>query len=286
MGYLWLNVRGRYVRKRLLAQALHMAARRPTLLILAEAQSQARPEDPPLQDYARHVVLPAQGKTGAGLEVYVRTATTTRVSLLWGKEDANALLMVVLTPWGRRHLLAAHAPQINIGIEPYVRWWATIWREVTCLVDPTTVLVVTDTNSVARPVDRGTLRPEDTSYRTFLRAFNLRDLVDLDPVPQGIYSCFQGAARSRIDTVAFHSEAQFTIASYHYWGSTLLSDHHVPLLFTIAFPVIRLDKPSPHTVPRTPEYHLGPVALSPADTTDFRGSVLRRRAVDPQLAPD
>ena len=28
------------------------------------------------------------------------------------------------------------------------------------------------------------------------------------------------------------------------------------------------------------------MALSPADTADFQGSVLRRRAVDPQLAPD
>ena len=263
-----------------------MAARRPTLLILAEAQSWAGPEDPPFQDYARHVVLLAQGKTGAGLEVYVRAGTTTRASLLWSTEDANALLMEVLTPWGRHHVLAAHAPQINMGVEPYVRWWATIWREVTCLVDPATVLVVTDTNSAARPADRGTPRPEDTGYRTFLRAFNLRDLVDLHPVPQGTYSCFQGAARSRIDTGACQSGAQFTIASYHYWASTLLSDHHVPLLFTVAFPVIRLDRPSPHTVSRTPEYHLGPVALSPAETADFQGSMLRRRAVDPRLAPD
>ena len=285
MGYLWLNVRGRYLRQRLLAQALHMAVRRPTLLVLAEAQSRAGPEDPPFQDYACHVVLPAHGKTGAGLEVYVRTGTTTRASLLWGAEDANALLMEVLTPWGRHHVLAAHAPQISIGVEPYVRWWAAVWREVTCLVDPTTVLVVADTNSAARPADRGTPRPEDTGYRTFLRAFNLRDLVDLHPVPQDTYSCFQGAARSRIDTAACHSEAQFTIASYHYWASTLLSDHHVPLLLTIAFPVNRLDKPSPHTVSRTPEYHLGPVALSPADTADFHNSILRRRALDPQLAP-
>ena len=189
-----------------------MAARRPSLLILAKAQSRASPEDPPFQDYAPHVVLPAQGKTGAGPEVYVREWTTTRASLLWSKEDAIALLLEVLTPWGGHHVLAAHAPQINIGIEPYMRWWATVWRDVTCLVDPTTVLVVTETNSAARPADRGTPRPEDTGYYTILRAFNLTDLVDLHPVPQGTYSCFQGAARSRIDTIACHNEAQFTIA--------------------------------------------------------------------------
>ena len=47
IGYLWLNVRGRYVRQHLLVHALHMAARRPTILILAEAYSKAGPEDPP-----------------------------------------------------------------------------------------------------------------------------------------------------------------------------------------------------------------------------------------------
>ena len=124
--YLWLNVQGRYLRQCLLAQALHMAARRPNLLMLAEGQTPAGPEDPAFQDYARHVVLPAQGKTGAGLEVYFRAGTTTWASLLWSTEDANALLMEVLTPWGWHHVLAAHAPRISIGVEPYVRWWATI----------------------------------------------------------------------------------------------------------------------------------------------------------------
>ena len=62
--------------------------------------------------------------------------------------------MEVLTPWGKHHVLAAHAPQIDIGVEPYVRWWGGVWREVTCIVDPATVLVVTNTNSAARPADR------------------------------------------------------------------------------------------------------------------------------------
>ena len=88
MGYLWFN---------LLAQALHMAALRPTILGLTKAQSRAGPKDPPFHDYARQVLLPAHGTTGAGLEVYVRVGITTRASLLWSKEDANALLMEVLT---------------------------------------------------------------------------------------------------------------------------------------------------------------------------------------------
>ena len=59
-----------------------MATRRPTILILAEAQSKAGPEDPPFHDYTRHVMLPTHGKTGAGLDVYVRAGTTTRATLL------------------------------------------------------------------------------------------------------------------------------------------------------------------------------------------------------------
>ena len=100
--------------------------------------------------------------------------------------------MEVLTRWGKYHVPVAHAPKINIGYEAYVRWWAEMWREVTRMVDPASVLVVADTNSAARPADRGTLRPDDTGYRTFLGAFNLRDLVDLHPVPSETYSCFHG----------------------------------------------------------------------------------------------
>ena len=40
MGYLWPKTRGHYLRQRLLAQALHMAPRRPEVMSLAESQSQ------------------------------------------------------------------------------------------------------------------------------------------------------------------------------------------------------------------------------------------------------
>ena len=110
VGYLWLDVCGRYLCQRLLAQGLHMAASHPTVLIIAEVRSRARPEDPQLLDYTRHIVLPVHGKMWAGLDVYVHSGTTTRPTVLWGKEDANALLMEVLTPWGKHLVLAAHAP--------------------------------------------------------------------------------------------------------------------------------------------------------------------------------
>ena len=75
--------------------------------------------------------------------------------------------------------------------------------------------------------------------------------------------------RLRIRTVACDHKATITVASYHYWGSTLLLGHHTPLLFTGTHPVAALDKPSPNTASRTPEYHLGPIALSPADVADL-----------------
>ena len=147
------------------------------------------------------------------------------------------------------------------------------------MVDPTSVPPVTDTNSAARPRDTRTPRPNDIGHRTFLRAFNLKDLVALHPVRPKTYFCFQGAARFRIDTVACHHEATFAVASYHYLGDTVLSDHHTPILFTLIHPVARLDKSNSNTVCRTPEYYLGPVALS-----DLQSLALRRRCIDPQLA--
>ena len=67
-------------------------------------------------------------------------------------------------------------------------------------MDPTSVLVVTDTNSAARLANRGTPRPDNTNYQTFLRAFNLKGLLDLYPVLPETYSCFQGAARAPAST--------------------------------------------------------------------------------------
>ena len=77
-------------------------------------------------------------------------------------------MIQVPTPWGKHHVLAAHAPQINIGCEPYLRWWADMWCDVTRMLDPTTVLVLTDTKSASRPTGRETPRSHDMDYGTFL----------------------------------------------------------------------------------------------------------------------
>ena len=134
------------------------------------------------------------------------------------------------------------------------------------MVDPTSVLVLANTNSVGRPTDRGTPRLDAAGYPALLGAFNLRDIADLHPGPTETYLCFQGTARSRINTVACHNDATVAVASYHYWGSTLLSDPHPHSLNSLT----PLQKPCPHTVSYTPQYHVGPVVSSPADAADFQ----------------
>ena len=97
MVYRWLSVCSRYLRWWLLAHAVHMTVCRCTILIVAEAQSRACPEEATFLDYKRHIVLPADGKTQAGLDVHVRSGTTTWATLLRGNKDGNALLMEMLT---------------------------------------------------------------------------------------------------------------------------------------------------------------------------------------------
>ena len=94
--------------------------------------------------------------------------------------------------------------------------------------------------------------PDETGYETFMGAFTFMDPVDLHPFSTETYSCFEGIASSRMDTIACYRDRTIAVASYHYRGGTLLFDYHVPLLFTITHPVARLDHPSPHTVCRTP----------------------------------
>ena len=94
----------------------------PTVLILVEAQSRMGHEEPP-RSWTTHAVssFPLMARRGPVLTCM--SARGQPPDQLWGHADTNALLMEVLTPWGRHHVLAA---QINIGYEPYVQWWAEI----------------------------------------------------------------------------------------------------------------------------------------------------------------
>ena len=191
VGYLWLNARGRYLRHRLLAQALHMVARRPTVLILAEARSGKGPEDPPFLNYTRHIVLPANGKTGA-----VSMCMSAR-----GPPPGQSCSAVMRTPtpsyWRcspcgesitcRRPM----PPKSTVAVSPTSGGGRRYGARLPGMVDAALVLVVADTNSAARPADRGTPRPDDTGYQAFLRAFTLKDLVDV-PRPDRDLLLFQG----------------------------------------------------------------------------------------------
>ena len=130
------------------------------------------------------------------------------------------------------------------------------------MVDHASILVVADTHSAALPADRCTPRLDDTGYRLFLRTLNLKDLHVSPPQSTPF---FLGPTRSRIDTVACHRSVAVAVASYEYWHITLLSDHHAALLFTLTHPVVQLDMPRHHMASRTPEHHVGPVALSPVE---------------------
>ena len=70
MGHLCLNIRGRYLRQQLLAQALHMVRCRPDIMVLAESQSRQGEEEPPFEGYTCHVHVGAGG-AGKAIDVYV-----------------------------------------------------------------------------------------------------------------------------------------------------------------------------------------------------------------------
>ena len=129
------------------------------------------------------------GRVGTGINVYVQEGIATRAALMWDRGDDNTLVMGVFTPRGKHHVLAVHSPQSQVGQEVYLQWCADMWRHVAQVVDPISVLLLADMNLAARPEDRSRPRGDEVGYRTFLRAFDLRDLIDLRPVPWG-YSWF------------------------------------------------------------------------------------------------
>ena len=130
-------------------------------------------------------------------------------------------------PWGWHHVLAVHS---HVGQDVYLQWWAD-------MVDPTSILLLADTNSVARPEGRSRPRGEDVSYRAFLRAFDLQYLVDMHTVPAGT--------------------------------STLLAHHHPPLLVVVTHPLVRDEKFHPDALARTPECRMS-ATLTPEDEADYR----------------
>ena len=48
-------------------------------------------------------------RAGTSKDAYVPEGIATRATLLWDRGDGNTLLMEVLTPWGKQHVLAVHS---------------------------------------------------------------------------------------------------------------------------------------------------------------------------------
>ena len=67
---------------------------------------------------------------------------------------------------------------------------------------------------------------------------------------------------SRIDIVALTTETSLHISKAHYWRSTLLSDHHYPLMLMAHVPEVRVNKPEPTGKARLPEAHMAPVPFT------------------------
>ena len=67
---------------------------------------------------------------------------------------------------------------------------------------------------------------------------------------------------SRINTVASTEESSIRVFDATYGGSTLMSDHHYPLLVRYQVPGIRVAKPEAECVPRLKESHMPPVRLT------------------------
>ena len=80
-------------------------------------------------------------------------------------------------------------------------------------------------------------------------------------MPDYTWSCAVGG-KSGIDTMATAGESSIRVSDVTYWQSTLLSDHHYPLLMRYQVPGIRVEKPEKQCVPRLKEGHMLPVRLS------------------------
>ena len=82
--------------------------------------------------------------------------------------------------------------------------------------------------------------------------------------------------------MACHSDSPLTVASDHYWPSTLFSDHHLPHLVVVTHPIAREEKPHPDATSRTAEHHLLQVALSPEEEAHYTQAVAARRPTHSQ----
>ena len=86
---------------------------------------------------------------------------------------------------------------------------------------------------------------------------------------------------TRIDTAALTEWSSLRITKACYWPSTLLSDHHYPLLILVHVPAVRVGKPGTECFPRLAEAHMLPVHLTADQRNSYVTEVYNRTRGDP-----
>ena len=199
--------------------------------------------------------------------------------------QGDALLIQVYTQETNYGIAVVHAPHAKkVGHKGYSMHWLDFWDRVRPQVDPGSVIVVGDVNSAFHRKDRAVQQPDDTGWRRICSNHGLLDLRQLVRLPTGTWSCMAGEG-SRIDTAALTTESSLRVSQAHHWRSTLLSDHHYPLMLMAHVPEVCVDKPEPTGWARLPEAHMAPVDLTVDQQFQYATEVHDRDRGNPETYP-
>mmetsp|Transcript_33558 Transcript_33558/g.60169 ORF Transcript_33558/g.60169 Transcript_33558/m.60169 type:complete len:403 (+) Transcript_33558:325-1533(+) len=279
------NWNRRMLRQWILARLLQEAPRPPDLIVGVESNVSKYDPTPPGKQYERVAFAPASTCKNRGVEIFLHRNSPWRVETQHQAPEGDALLAKVYTTKTHWHLLVVHAPQLRkVQRLGYIMYWLRLWEKVRQKADMRRLIIVGDMNSAYRPGDRAIPRSCDVMYRYFCSLVGLNDLSDLVDLPPGETSCTLKSG-SRIDTAAVSVDSKITVSDAVYWNSTLLSDHHKPLLMRAQVPNIPLRKHLPTCHNRLPEHHLPPVRLTTQQQADYAEAVARRTTVDPLKEP-
>ena len=101
---------------------------------------------------------------------------------------------------------------------------------------------------LARMSDGGAVTRQETTVTAGSHTHNGRGLAPLSLT----------ILRTFVDT-----RSPWTVATYHYWSSTMFPDHHLPLLAVVTPRRAKEEKPLRDAMSRTAEYHLLELATIP-----------------------
>jgi hypothetical protein len=212
-----------------------------------------------------------------GIEIYRHKNCPYKVVTAAASAKGDALLVQVFTQDTNYGILVVHAPHARkVTNQGYQMYWLRLWAKVRRQIDTRRVIMVGDVNSAFMVGDRKKQRPTDTVYRRICATLGLKDLRQLVTLPEDTWSCVMGGG-SRIDTAAVTEESSIRISDATYWKSTLMSDHHYPLLVRYQVPGIRVAKPETDCVPRLKESHMPPIQLSVSQCHQYALAVRERQ---------